>query len=254
MGYNKATKCFELIDTDLSRKFSVLSIGKRNYYITFIDDYTRYSAIVFLTKKSDATSAIKTFVHLIEKQYDIKIKRFRHDNGGEYINNELQNYYKSNGIICELSPPYAHESNGIGERFNRTFITMMRTMMIDMSSKFLWAEAGAMAVYVKNQLPHSRLPDRMTPYPALHGKKPSIKHLQPFGRQCYVHIPEEIRPSGSKLLARSVEGIFIGYTKSNQIYCIWIPSKPNQIRESRDARFALIPEKSVSFDPELSSD
>jgi len=91
MGYNKATKCFELIDTDLSRKFSVLSIGKRNYYITFIDDYTRYSAIVFLTKKSDATSAIKTFVHLIEKQYDIKIKRFRHDNGGEYINNELQN-------------------------------------------------------------------------------------------------------------------------------------------------------------------
>jgi len=126
--------------------------------------------------------------------------------------------------------------------------------MIDMSSKFLWAEAAATAVYVKNWLPYSRLPDRMTPYQALHRKKPSIKHLQPFGRRCYVYIPEEIWPSGSKLFARSVEGIFVGCTKSNQIYRIWIPSKPNQIRESRDVRFALIPEKSVSFDLELSSD
>jgi len=57
-----------------------------------------------------------------------------------------------------------------------------------------------------------------------------------------------------QLLARSVEGIFIGYTKSNQIYHMWIPSKPNQIQETRDVRFALIPEKSVSFDLELSSD
>ena len=68
-----------------------------------------------------------------------------------------------------------------------------------------------------------------------------------------MHITEEIQPSGSKLVARSVEEIIVGYTKSNQIYRIWIPSKPNQIRESRDIRFAPIPEKSVSFHLELSS-
>jgi len=253
LDITKTPNALKLIHTDLSGKFSVPSIGKRNYYITVIDNHTRYSAIVFLTKKSD-TSAIKTFVRQIEKQYDIKIQRFRHDNGGEYVNDELQEYYKSNGIICELTPPYAHESNGIAKRYNRTIATMMRTMMIDISSKFLWAEAAATAVYIKNRLPHSRLPDRMTPYQALHGKKPPIKHLQPFGRRCYVRIPEEIRPSGSKLLARSIEGIFVGYTKSNQIYRIWIPSKPNQIRESRDIRFAAIPEKTVSFDLQLSSD
>jgi len=39
-GHSKATCAFELIHTDMSGKFSVLSIGKRNYYITFIDDYT----------------------------------------------------------------------------------------------------------------------------------------------------------------------------------------------------------------------
>jgi len=65
-GYNKATKRFELIHTNLSGKFSVPSIGKCNYYITFIDDYTCYSAIVFLMKKSDTTSTIKSFVRQIE--------------------------------------------------------------------------------------------------------------------------------------------------------------------------------------------
>jgi len=94
-GHNKATRVFELTHTDLSGKFSVPSIGKRNYYITSIDDYTRYAAIVFLTEKSDAASAIKTFVKQIEKQYDTTIKRFRHDNGGECVNEELLSYYES---------------------------------------------------------------------------------------------------------------------------------------------------------------
>ena len=89
-------------------------------------------------------------------------------------------------------------------------------MMMDIDSKFLWAEAAATAVYIRNRLPHSRLPDQTTPYEALHGKKPSIKHLQPFGRRCFMHIPEETRPPGSKLLARSMEGRFVGYTKSNK--------------------------------------
>ena len=70
---------------------------------------------------------------------------------------------------------------------------------------------AATAVYIKNRLPHSALPTQQTPYEALKGEKPSIKHLQPFGRKCYVHIPEEARPSGSKLLPRAIEGRFLGY-------------------------------------------
>ena len=42
-NYKRAEKPFELIHTDLSGKFSIPSIGKRLYYITFIDDKTRYT-------------------------------------------------------------------------------------------------------------------------------------------------------------------------------------------------------------------
>jgi hypothetical protein len=37
-----ATELFQLVHSDLSGKFSVPSLGKSYYYITFIDDYSRY--------------------------------------------------------------------------------------------------------------------------------------------------------------------------------------------------------------------
>ena len=181
-------------------------IGKHNYYIIFTDVETCYSAIVFLTGKSYAASAVKTFVHQIEKQYDVKIQPFQHDMGGEYTNDELQDYYESNGIICELTTTYAHESNRISKRYNQTIITMMGTMKIDITSKFLWAEAATTKVCVKSRLLHYRLPHRKPPHEALYGKKPSIKRLQPFGCQCYVPIPEVIQPSGGRLFAGPIGG------------------------------------------------
>ncbi|KAI0991182.1 hypothetical protein K3495_g17005, partial [Podosphaera aphanis] len=59
----------------------------------------------------------------------------------------------------------------------------------------------------------------------------------PFGRNCYVHIHEDSRPPGSKLLPRALEGKFVGYTNSTKIFRIWIPSK-NKIIESPSVKFA----------------
>jgi len=45
-----------------------------------------------------------------------------------------------------------------------------------------------------------------------------ISHLQPFGSLCYIHIPEDRRPAGSKLHPRAERAMFIGYTESPYIY------------------------------------
>ena len=111
----------------------------------------------------------------------------------------------------EFTPPYAYEYNGVPERFNQTLQNMARPWLVDLnnrlglnkrlngSHKRFWAEAYAAAVYTKNRLPHSSL-QNMTPFEAFHRKKPSISHLQPFGRKCFIHIPEERHLPRSKLM------------------------------------------------------
>lgn len=227
----RATSVLKLIHSDLSGKFSVPSIGGACYYITFIDDYSRFAWVFFLKKKSDAAETFKTFVQLVENQKGdgFHIKQLRSDNGGEYINNELSAYLRKKGISHENTAAYAHESNGVAERFNCTITTMARTSLIDSKlPKKLWAEAIAVATYTKNRLPHWSVPE-MTPYEAFFTKKPSIGHLQPFGAHVYVHIPIESRPAGAgtKLDPRAWEGRFCGYEKSHHIYRIYNPSKGN---------------------------
>jgi len=79
---------------------------------------------------------------------------------------------------------------------------MAKGMLTHTTDKRLWAEACSTAVYLKNRLPHSHL-HRITPYEALYKRKPIIRYLQPFGQQCYIHIYEDNRSSGSKLYPRA---------------------------------------------------
>ena len=94
-------------------------------------------------------------------------------------------------------------------------------MLIGFIDRRFWAKACACAVYLKNRLQHSAIKG-MIPYEAFHGKKPWISYLQLFGKECYVYIPKESWPSGSKLLPWSEKGIFIGYTESPIIYKVYL--------------------------------
>ena len=86
--------------------------------------------------------------------------------------------------------------------------------------KEFWAEAANTSTYLKNRLPHSAVMDQ-TPYEALTGNKPSILHLQPFGRECYIHIPKAKRKPGSKLSPKAYKGVFVGYTDTTRHYRIY---------------------------------
>ena len=237
-------KCpYELIHPDLSGKFSVQSLGISYYYLSLIDDKTRFTWVCFLREKSDAVKCIMDFVKECKTQAQVTVStitggilRFRTDGSGEYVNKELREFFQSEGIIHEMSPPYSHESNGIAEQFNRTITTMARAMLSNGNLPLsLWSEAINMAVYLKNRIPHKAVKES-TPYEALYGNKPLIQHLQPFRRKCYVHIPEEQRGPGSKLLPRALEGKFIGYTESTKIFRIYILSQ-HKVAETRQVRF-----------------
>ena len=148
----------------------------------------------------------------------------------------MSSYLTQKGICHDLTPPYNPESNGVAERLNRSIGEGFRAMLLPITEKRLWAEAVQAFTYTKNCLYHTSVCGQ-TPYEAFHGKKPTIEHLQPFGQECYVHIPKAKRPSGSKLLPRAVKGLFVGYTKVPHHYQIFIPAA-NHVVVSTDVLFA----------------
>jgi len=198
-------------------------MGRKKYMISLIDDFTRYAEVNFLFEKSDASGVLQTFCEKINTQMKGYPRFFRSDQGGEYVNAELTDYFESKGIQHLITAAYAPESNGVAERYNQTLTNMVRPSLDNVPAS-LWAEAYNWACYNKNRLPHSALMDK-TPYEVLFQKKPTISHLHSFYTKCYVHIPEEKRAVASKLDARALEGHLVGYTKTTRMFYVYIPSQ-----------------------------
>ena len=81
-------------------------ISGYEYYVTFIDDYSRNTWIYFLKTKSEVFGKFKEFKALIKNHSEKRIKTLRSDNGEEYTSKEFEAFYKEAGIKRELTTPY----------------------------------------------------------------------------------------------------------------------------------------------------
>jgi hypothetical protein len=183
-----------------------------------------------MKQKSKISQLIKDFVAEMKHQHHKPPMAFRTDNGGEYVTMDLKRLFKSKGIIHEFTPPYSPESNGVTERHNQTIGEAIRAMLVSAVTydKKLWAEAVLTSVYIKNRQPHSALKDQ-TPYEAFYGSKPSIWHLQPFSRECYIHVPYQKRKDGKKLSPRAQRATFTGYITTMNHYRVFLPATKKTI-------------------------
>ena len=84
--------------------------GGKRLYITFIDDYSRYTRVYLLRNKDEARDAFIKYKNKVENQLSKKIKRLRTDRGGEYESNLFNSFCEDHGIIHETTP-YSPKSN-----------------------------------------------------------------------------------------------------------------------------------------------
>jgi hypothetical protein len=73
-------------------------IKKVRFVLIFVDDFSRFTWIYFLKKKSKVFQHLKDFKALIKTQFGNKIKVLRTDNGGEYVNQEIHKLCHVEGI------------------------------------------------------------------------------------------------------------------------------------------------------------
>ena len=84
-----SSKPLELIFSDVWGQ-APTSVGRHKYYVSFIDDYSKYTWIYLIKHKSDVFQVFQNFQALVERKFDSKIIAMQSDWGGEY---EKLNYF-----------------------------------------------------------------------------------------------------------------------------------------------------------------
>jgi len=97
---NRALKPFDLVHMDLWGPFSQSSVHGHKYFLTIVDDFSRYTWIILFKTKGDVRTHVQTFVSLIENQFHLSIKCIRSDNGPEFLQKD---FFASNDLYLYTS-------------------------------------------------------------------------------------------------------------------------------------------------------
>ncbi len=185
-----------------------------SYFITFIDDFTRYSHVYLISHKSKALDCFRRYVSLVENQLDKSIKALRTDRGHEYLSKQFKELCDEKGIMRQLMIPRTPQQNGVAERRNRTLLEMVRSIMAQANLPIsYWDDAILTAVYILNRVPSKSVPS--TPYELWTGKKPNLSNLRPRGSAGFVH---DTSYKYGKLGPRGKKCIFIRYSEHSKGY------------------------------------
>ena len=220
-GGKHKSDLLELVHSDVCGPMPVNSFGHSRYFVTFIDDCSRYTNVYFIKRKSEVLEKLKEFVNCVTNLTGKSIKVLRTDNGGEYCSNEFKSYLKEKGISHQLTMPYSPVQNGVLERMNRTLVESARCMLSHANlPREFWAEAINTAAFLRNRSPTTSLKG-ITPYEALFNQKPDVSHLKVFGCLAFLHIPSE---NLKKYDEKSQRVIFVGYPVGTKGYKFYDPS------------------------------
>ncbi|GJS67633.1 retrovirus-related pol polyprotein from transposon TNT 1-94 [Tanacetum coccineum] len=174
-----------LLHMDLCGPIRIASVNGKKYILVIVDDYSRFTWVKCLRSKDEASAFIINFLKMIQVRLKETVCRIRTDNGTEFVNQTLREYYEKVGISHETSVARSLQQNNVVERRNRTLIEAARTMLIYAKAPlFLWAKAVATACYTQNRSMIRRRHGK-TPYELLHDKPPDLSYLHVFGALCY---------------------------------------------------------------------
>ncbi|MBW0565113.1 hypothetical protein O181_104828, partial [Austropuccinia psidii MF-1] len=205
------------------------------YVLVLIDDFSHFNCIYLLSKKSQATEYIKSYLMEIKNKLNITPAFLHTNQGGGFSSQVFIDFITSQGISLEQGPPESPQTNGVAERFNQTFLSKIRCLFGQSNIPVrYWDEAAAHASLLLNLLPHKHLKMK-TPFSVLSNRNSLIepevdlRKLIPFGIKVTVRLintSSKIEPRGEVLRALTFEKYSDGLRLLNL--------KAGKIRVSRD--------------------
>ena len=227
----------ELLHMDIVGPVKPETLGKSRFVLNVLEETTRYTMSFVLPTKEGPTvlTKIQHCVEWFNTQCNLKVKRFRTDQGSEFTFKGLTEYCEKQGIMQEFTNTYSPSQNGNIERLNRSLMDITRTWILGSRlPACLWGELYLYGTYIYNHRPHKTLGNK-TPAGCLFKEGSSFKHpltkfMHPIGCKVSMNIAPEVRPG--KLGSRVVNGWFIGIVENQPGVKAWVEDT-NQIYASR---------------------
>ncbi|GJS43145.1 retrovirus-related pol polyprotein from transposon TNT 1-94, partial [Tanacetum coccineum] len=120
----KSKQRLHLLHMDLCGPTRIASINGKQYVLVIVDDYSRYTWVHFLRSKDKAPEVIKTFLKRITVLLQSPVIIIRTDNGTEFKNQILKEYFDSVGISHQASSVRTPQQNGSsGRKIERLDLT-----------------------------------------------------------------------------------------------------------------------------------
>ncbi|GBN07472.1 Retrovirus-related Pol polyprotein from transposon TNT 1-94 [Araneus ventricosus] len=222
-NYAITTKALlERVYMDIWSPSPVKSLGGNLYFLSIIDGFSRKIDVYIIKRKSEVLECFKKYLYRSERELNVKLKCVQTDNGLEFCSNAFEQLVSGLGIKMERTSVYTPEQNGVAERFNRTAVEGIRSMLQDSGLKpQFWVEVLLAFVHVKNRCVH-KLTGNKTPIEICPGYHPSVRYFRIFGSLAHVYIPSVRR---NKLQPKADVGIMIGYGIKTRGYRLWVPTQ-----------------------------
>ena len=210
----------DLIHTDLHGPFKTRTHSGYQYWMTFIDDNTRFRVVYFLRTKAQAFEAFKLFKAKVENHWNRKIKSMIDDKGGEYMSKSFLDFTSQCGIVRLHTVRNRPQQNGVAERANQTIEEHVTAMLYEAGLPSLFfGEAVNAYITVQNRCPTNSLSEK-TPYELWYKRKPNVSNLRIWGCAAYVHIQKDRRTGIGSHMEKC---IFIGYPEGFKAWRFYNP-------------------------------
>jgi hypothetical protein len=176
-----ANSKFELLYCDIWGPLVVPSVHGYKYFLTIVDDYTRFVWTILLKTKAEVSTKLQNFIIMIENQFHTTPKFLRSDNGPEFL---LNSFYASKGIIHQKSCVETPQQNARVERKHQHILNIGRALLYQSKlPKTYWSYAILHATFIINRLTTPIL-QFSTPYQKLFDSTPDVTLFKVFGSLC----------------------------------------------------------------------
>lgn len=156
--------------------------GGANYMMVFVDEYSRYKYLYFLSTKDEAVEKLRHFRSQQVEAYSFKLCELLTDGGGEFTG-EFEDFCIDSAIVHKTTSPYTPEENSTTEVYWRTLMEMVRSFLKASGlPASLWPFAAKHANFVLNRMLTVTIgQETKTPYEWRFGLRPNLKHLRVWG-------------------------------------------------------------------------